>query len=93
MIHGLNGGLIIPVLGLVLLIVAFLTRDKMLVRWGAITFALVIIQSQLLAPLGREYPSLGALHGANALLLLAAAVVARHRARTQAPASEPAMAT
>jgi hypothetical protein len=89
MIHGLNGGLIIPVLGLVLLIVSFLTRNKTLIQWGAVVFVLVIIQSQVLAPLGREYPALGALHGLNALLLFAAAVVGWRKART--PVREPEM--
>src|SRR4029453_12389412 len=42
MIYGLNRFLIIPVLGLVLLIVSFPTRDKMLIRWAGITFALIL---------------------------------------------------
>ena len=92
MIHGLNGGLIIPVLGLILLIVSFLTRNKTLVRWGAITFALVIIQSQLLAPLGHAYPALGALHGLNALVLFAAAVVSWRKAKAPTPRPEMSMA-
>jgi hypothetical protein len=88
MIHGLNGFLIIPVLGLVLLIVSFFTRNKNLIQWAGIIFALVIIQSQLLPALGREYPVFGALHGVNALLLFAAAVVGSRKARTRAPAPE-----
>src|SRR4029453_15967570 len=40
MIHGLNGFLIIPVLGLVLLIVSYFTKDKTLLRWSGITFGL-----------------------------------------------------
>ena len=91
MIHGLNGGLIIPVLGLVLLIVSFFTRNKTFIQWGAIIFALVIIQSQVLPPLGRTYPVFGALHGVNALLLFTAAVIGWRKARTPAPSPEMSM--
>ena len=93
MIHGLNGGLIIPVLGLVLLIVSFFSRNKTFIQWGAIIFALVIIQSQVLPPLGRTYPIFGALHGLNALLLFTAAVIGWRKARTPAPSPEMSMAT
>lgn len=93
MIHGLNGFLIIPVLGLVLLVVSFFTRDKMLIRWAGITFALILIQSQLLPELGRQFPIMGALHGLNALLLFTAAIVTRSKAKAPAPVPEMSMAT
>jgi hypothetical protein len=93
MIHGLNGFLIIPVLGLLLLIVSFLTRDKMLIRWAGITFALILIQSQLLPGLGREIPIFGALHGLNALLLFTTAIVTWRKAKAPAPVPEMSMAT
>ena len=93
MIHGLNGFLIIPVLGLVLLIVSFFTRDKMLIRWAGITFALILIQSQLLPELAREFPIFGALHGLNALLLFIAAIVTWRKAKAPAPVPEMSMAT
>jgi hypothetical protein len=93
MIHGLNGFLIIPVLGLVLLIVSFFTRDKTLIRWAGITFALILIQSQLLPELGRHFPIFGALHGLNALLLFTAAIVSWRKAKAPAPVPEMSMAT
>lgn len=93
MIHSLNGFLIIPVLGLVLLIASFFTRDKMLIRWAGITFTLILIQSQLLPELGREFPTFGALHGLNALLLFTAAIVTWRKAKAPAPAPEISMAT
>ncbi len=80
-IHGLNGALLIPVLSLALLIVSFFTRDKTLIRWAALTFGLVIIQSQILPYAGREYPVFGALHGLNALLLFLAALVTWRKAK------------
>lgn len=93
MIHGLNGFLIIPVLGLVLLVVSFFTKDTLLIRWAGITFALILIQSQLLPGLGREFPIFGALHGLNALVLFTAAIVTWRKAKVPAPAPEMSMAT
>ena len=89
MIHALNGFLVIPVLSLALLIVSFFVRDRALVGWAGLTFALVIIQSQFLPFLGREYPVFGALHGLNALLLFASAIVTWRKARARAPEREP----
>jgi hypothetical protein len=88
MIHGLNGALVIPVLALALLVVSFFTRDKVLVRWAALTFGLVIVQSQVLPFVGREYPVFGALHGLNALLLFAAALETWRKAKVPVPAAE-----
>jgi hypothetical protein len=88
MIHGLNGALLIPLLSLALLIVSFFTRDRTLVGWASLTFALVIIQSQVLPYAGREYPVFGALHGLNALMVFAAAVVTWRKGRVPAPEPE-----
>jgi hypothetical protein len=93
MIHSLNGLLVIPVIALLLLIVSFFTRDRSLVGWAGLTFALVIIQSQFLPFLGREYPVFGALHGLNALLLFATALVTWRKARARAPEPALSMAT
>ena len=86
MIHSVNGMIVIPALALVLLIVSFFTRDKILIRWAALTFGLVIVQSQVLPFAGRENPVFGALHGLNALLLFAAALVTWRKAKAPAPA-------
>jgi hypothetical protein len=88
MIHGINGALVIPVLALALLIVSFFTRDKVLVRWAALTFGLVIVQSQVLPYAGRDYPVFGALHGLNALVLFATALATWRKAKVPAPAAE-----
>jgi hypothetical protein len=88
MIHGLNGALVIPALALALLVVSFFTRDKVLVRWAALTFGLVIVQSQVLPFVGHEYPVFGALHGLNALLLFAAALATWRKAKAPAQAAE-----
>lgn len=88
MIHGLNGMILIPALALVLLVVSFFVRDKTLLRWAVLVFVLVMVQSQILPFIGREYPVFGALHGLNALLVFAAALVTWGKAKTPAPAAE-----
>jgi hypothetical protein len=87
MIHGINGSLIVPALGLLFLIVSFFTRNKTLMLWAAITFALVLIQAEVLPELASTYPIYGALHGVNALLVFSAAAIAWRKAK--APALVP----
>jgi hypothetical protein len=81
-IHGIVGFYGIPVLALVLLIVSFLAAKQVpgARTWAGIIFGLVILQVAL---------AIFALHGANALLILAAAVRAAMLARTGSSA-EPA---
>jgi hypothetical protein len=93
MIHALNGMIVIPLLALVLLIVSFFVKDKVLVRWAVLTFVLVMVQSQVLPYAGREVPVFGALHGLNALLLFAAALVTWRKAQTPVPLAEMSMAS
>jgi hypothetical protein len=88
MIHGLNGALVIPVIALVLLVVSFFTRDKVLIRWAALTFGLVIVQSQVLPYAGRDNPVFGGLHGLNALLLFTAALATWRKAAAPVPVAE-----
>jgi hypothetical protein len=88
MIHGLNGMILIPALALALLVVSFFVRDKTLLRWAVLVFVLVMVQSQVLPYAGREVPVFGALHGLNALLVFAAALVTWGKAKTPAPAAE-----
>lgn len=71
-IHGLNGGIVIPVVALVLLGVSFGTRLPGARKWAGIVLGLVAVQVTLGYSQG-GLPVLGLLHGANALLLFAAA--------------------
>jgi heme A synthase len=75
MIHGLNGMYVMPVLGLVLLIVSFLAAKSVpgARKWGGIVFGLIILQVAL-AFVAFGAPVVGALHGINALAVLATAV-------------------
>ena len=69
-VHGINGMALIPLLGLVLLIVAFRANIPGGVRFAAILFVLILVQAYALPALSEEVPFLGALHGANAIAIL-----------------------
>jgi hypothetical protein len=69
-IHGLNGAILIPLIGLALLIVAFFAKIPGGVRFAAILFVLIIVQAFVLPILAGGAPFLGMLHGINALAIL-----------------------
>ena len=76
-----NGLLLIPLTSLVLLIVSFFAKVPGGVKLAASIFALVLLQVIVLPMLSREVGSgFGALHGINALVLLAVAFLAGQRA-------------
>jgi hypothetical protein len=79
LIHSLNGGMLIPVLALALLGISFGTHLPHARRNAGIVLGLVFVQIMLGYSIG-DLPALGFLHGLNALLVFASAlVVARHR--------------
>jgi chromate transport protein ChrA len=67
LVHSI-GGLLIPFLALVLLIVSFFAKIPGGVKWAAITFGVAALQV-VLAILAFSLPAIGALHGINALVL------------------------
>lgn len=80
MIHGLVGGLLIPLVALALVIVSFFVRVRGAKLWAALTLGLVALQATLgFAIVGSPY--LGLIHGANALAIVVAASVAALRVR------------
>ena len=87
MFHGINGQMVIPLLVLILLIVSFFAKVPRGVIWAAGLVALVIIQVFVLAALGHDTPIFGALHGFNALLIFATAIMAGKRV-TSVPTEE-----
>ena len=94
-VHGINGSMIVPLLALLLLVVSFFARVPGGVKWAAILFGLVAAQV-LLGIFAHELPSLGAVHGLNALAVFSVALLAAHRARrVPAPvaSSDPERAT
>ncbi|MDT7578883.1 MAG: hypothetical protein QOK35_143 [Pseudonocardiales bacterium] len=85
MLHGINGEMVVPVLALLLLVVSFFAKVPRGVALAGGVVGLVAVQVAL-GLLGRGLPWLGLLHGANALALVAVAVVA---ARLPSPTSAP----
>ncbi|WP_193509125.1 hypothetical protein [Cryobacterium sp. BB736] len=78
--HAIVGGGLIPLLAVVLLVVSFFVRVRGAKLLAAIVFALVALQVTLgFSIIGSPY--LGLIHGANALAIVAAAVVAAVRVR------------
>lgn len=91
MLHGMNGMMLIPLMGLVLLGVSFGAGFAGARKWAGIVVLLIVVQVMLgMAQFGA--PVLGLLHGSNALLLFGAAAYAARLARQRHPAVEPASA-
>lgn len=72
-IHGIVGGMVIPIAAIALLIVAFFVKVKGALLWAGIVFALVALQITLGYSIA-DVPYLGLIHGANALAVLLTAV-------------------
>jgi hypothetical protein len=89
-IHGVNGMMVIPAVGLLLLVFSFFAKVPGGVRWAGLVLLLVVVQISL-GLFGHAIPALGALHGLNALLLFGTAVYTARRSRVAAasPAVEP----
>lgn len=86
-----NGLLLIPLVSLVLLITSFFARVPKGVLWALVIFGLIVLQVVLLPMLSRSLdPSFGALHGVNAIVLLAVAILAGRRAVPTATATPAA---
>ena len=87
-IHGYNGMMVMPALGLILLIVSFFAAKEVpgAVKWAAIVFGLIVLQVAL-AFAAFSAPVVGALHGINALAILGVAGRAAALTRTSAGAT------
>lgn len=93
MIHGINGMMVIPVLALALLIVSFFAKVPRGIVFAVGVLVLVVLQVTL-GLLGHGIPMLGFLHGVNALLLFATALIAGLRAsKNRAPSTTATTAT
>jgi hypothetical protein len=91
-IHGINGTMIIPILGLLFLIISFFAKVPGGVKWAAITFGLIVLQV-LLGMFAHAIYALGVLHGINAFAVMGVAAMAAGRARTVATAAPTASQT
>ena len=81
MVHGINGTMLIPLIALVFMIVSFFAKIPGGVKWAGFVLLAVVVQV-LLGMFAHELPSLGILHGANALVLFGLAVMAGKRVST-----------
>ena len=79
-IHGINGMMIIPLLGLALLILSFFAKVQGGVKWAGIVLGAIVVQV-LLGVFGHESAYIGALHGLNAFILLGSAGMAARQAK------------
>ena len=89
LVHGLVGGVLIPIVALVLLVVSFFVRTPRARTWAAVLFGLVFVQLMLGYSIV-DLPYLGMVHGANALAVLLTAVHAARRARAAGAVEAPA---
>ena len=81
MVHGINGMMIIPLLGLALLVVSFFAKVPGGVKLAAIVLGSIVVQV-FAGILGHDAPYIGMIHGLNAFVLFSAAVYAARTART-----------
>jgi hypothetical protein len=68
MIHGINGQLLIPLIGLILLIISFFAKVPQGPKWAGMLFGGIVLQVAL-GMLSHAVPTLGFIHGFWALLL------------------------
>ncbi|WP_173923065.1 hypothetical protein [Agromyces sp. Marseille-P2726] len=88
LIHGVVGGVLIPLIALALLVVSFFVRVRGTTTWAAIVFGLVALQVTLGFSI-TDMPYLGLIHGANALAVVATASFSAFRVR-RAREADPA---
>ncbi len=91
-IHVMNGTFLIPLLGILLLIVAFFAKVDGGVKWAAIVAVSITVQV-MVGIMAQDLPALGLIHGLNAFILFGAALMAAKCAKgTGADANAPAAA-
>ena len=80
LVHGIVGGLVIPLAALALLVVSFFVKAPGARKWAGILFLLVLIQAMAGYSI-TDIPYLGILHGGNALAVLLVSIHAARRVR------------
>lgn len=84
-LHGMTGMMVMPILGLLLLIVAFFAKLPGGVKWAGFTFLAIVVQV-VLAFVSFGVPVIGTLHGINAFVVLGLALYAGRKVAVGAPA-------
>jgi hypothetical protein len=77
-VHGINGMMIMPLLGLLLLIVSAFAKIPGGAKWAGLTLLAIVVQV-VLAFVAFGAPVVGVLHGANAFVVLGLALYAGRR--------------
>jgi hypothetical protein len=80
-VHGINGTMIIPLLGLILLVVSFFAKVPGGVMWAGIVLGSIVVQVTA-GLLAHDAPYIGLIHGLNAFILFGSAMNAARLART-----------
>jgi hypothetical protein len=83
MLHGIFGMMVLPLLGLILFILAFLVKQPHSVKWGGLTFLAIVVQV-VLAFVSFGVPIIGALHGINAFVVFGLALMTVRHADAEA---------
>ena len=82
--HGIVGMAAIPLIGLILLVVSFLTKVPGASKWAGYVFLSIVFQV-FIAIMSFSTPVLGFLHGINAFVLFGLALMASRRIDAVAP--------
>ena len=82
--HGIVGMAAIPLIGLILLVVSFLTKVPGASKWAGYVFLSIVFQV-FIAIMSFSTPVLGFLHGINAFVLFGLALMAARRIDAVAP--------
>lgn len=93
MIHGINGQMLVPLLGLILLVISFFAKVPRGTMLASVVFVSIIVQVAA-GLLLHEVAWIGLIHGLNAFILFGAALMAAKAAKpvdTAAPVTAPAV--
>ena len=86
-LHGMNGMMVMPLLGLALVVVSFFAKVDQGRKWAGLVL-LAIVAQVVLAFVSFGAPVVGVLHGVNAFVVLGLALTAAQRVRA-VPAATP----
>src|SRR4051794_10069730 len=84
MLHGMNGMMIIPVIGLIFFIVSFFAKVERGILLAGLTLVAIVVQV-FLGLFAHSAPILGILHAPNAFVIFGLAVTAMLKARHKVP--------
>lgn len=79
LLHGMNGMMVMPLLGLIFFVISFFAKIPGGVKWAGLTFLALVVQV-LLGLFAHGLPALGAVHGINAFVVFGLALMSARRA-------------